>query len=243
MPGIDKTKPIPLYYQIVEDVKRKIDNREFKPGDRLPTEQWISEYYDVSRVTVRKAIEELIAAGAIYRVRGKGPVVSAPKFNRRLQRLTGLHEELTEAGMVSSSRILDVQRIGADGRIARLMGIPDGETILSFRRLRYNNQVPIADQRIYLNESFCRGFDPAVLTDRSLYQILEEEYRLQIDFADQTMSVKIPTRKQVEELDIQDKKSLLCMNRTTYLVTGEVIEYTEISYVADRYEFSIRLYR
>jgi Transcriptional regulators len=239
----DKNNPTPLYYQIVEIVKDKIRNKELNPGDPLPTEQWFSEQYDVSRVTIRKAMSELILLGIIERVRGKSPVVAMPKYNRKFVRLNGLHEEMQNSGMTPTSEISDVVYRPAQGIVAKNLHVEEGEKVLSFRRLRFADGIPFADQIIYLREKFCPDFDPQCLTNQSLYAILENEYGLKIDYADQTLSVKRPNLKQMEDLQIHDKLGLMQMKRTTYLDTGEVIEYTEICYVAERYEFSLRLYR
>lgn len=243
MTKIDKSKPIPLYYQLVEIINQQIARGELKPGDKLPTEQWFSYAYDISRVTVRKALGELIQAGAIERIRGKGPVVSSPKLNRKLSRLTGLHEEIEASGYQSSSRVSNIEYKQAEGIIARNLHTADGEPIVAFRRLRYLDAVPIADQMIYLRTRFCPAFDPLELETSSLYGILENRYRLVIDYADQTLGIKAPSKKHIEDLEVSEKIPLMRMRRTTYLDTGEVIEYTEIFYVSDRYELSMRLYR
>ena len=243
MAFIDKSKPIPLYYQLVEIINGQIARKELGPGDKLPTEQWFSQNYDISRVTVRKALEELIQSGAIERIRGKGPVVASPKLNRKLSRLTGLHEEITESGYQSTSLIFDIEYKQAEGAIARHLHTADGEPVVTFRRLRCLDEVPFADQMIYLRTKFCENFDPKELETSSLYQILENRYHLRIDYADQTLGIKTPTKKQLEDLHLTSPTPLLRMRRTTYLNTGEVVEYTEISYVPDRYELSMRLYR
>lgn len=243
MASINKTNPTPLYYQIVEDIRSQIKNHQLNPGDKLPTEQWFVEYYHVSRVTIRKALSELMAAEMIERIRGKGPIVAHPKLNRNVTRLTGLQEEISKAGMKSTSVISDIQHIAAQGKITTMMKVDEGEPLIYFHRLRFGDNIPIADQIVYLRECFCKGFNPMDLHEKSFYEILENDYSLEIDYADQTMGVKVPTKRQVEELQLTDKTSLLCMKRTTYLSSGESIEYTEVFYVANRYELSMRLYR
>lgn len=243
MSSIDKANPIPLYYQIVRDISAQIESQKLNPGDKLPTEQWLVEHYNVSRVTVRKALSDLLAAELIERERGKGPVVARPKINRDVSRLTGLQQEIAKAGLKSTSVISDISYITAQGKIAEKMNVREGEPLIRFHRLRFGDDMPIADQIIYLRECFCKGFNPMDLQEKSLFEILENDYGLKIDYAHQTMSVKVPSKRQVEELDLPDKTGLLCMKRTTFLSSGEAVEYTEISYVSNRYELSMTLYR
>ncbi|WP_316980333.1 GntR family transcriptional regulator [Shumkonia mesophila] len=240
---IDKNKPIPLYYQIADDIKARIAKEELKPGDKLPTEQWLLEVYNVSRITIRRALSELIAAGIVDRVRGRGPVVANRKFNRRVLNLTGLQEELSNAGLVSTSRVSNISRKPGKALDARHLELEDGEMVLSFCRIRYGNGQPIASQVIYLPDALCPGFDPMRLENDSLYRILEDDYGLKIDYANQTLGVKVPSKKQLAALELRDATGLLQMARTTYLDTGRVIEFTEICYVPGRYEISMCLYR
>ncbi|MBE6830910.1 GntR family transcriptional regulator [Clostridium sp. KNHs216] len=240
---IDKTKPIPLYYQIKEQIKEQIKSGELVPGDKLPTEQWYSQYYGVSRVTVRKTLGELISEGIIERMRGQGPVVSAPKFNRQLGRLTGLHEDLTSSGISATSRILSVKMIQANDVLAERMGIKENEDIISIYRVRYANKQPFAEQKIYLRDRFCHGLDAYQLETNSLLKTLEGTFQLKIAHAEQVIDAVLPTKKQCENLDISDKTPLVRMKRTTFLQNGDAVEYTEIYYVSDRYNFSMKLYR
>lgn len=240
---IDKSKPIPLYYQIADDIKRRIADDELKPGDKLPTEQWLIEAYGVSRITVRRALSELIADGTVERTRGYGPVVAQPKLNRQVLRLTGLHEELAKAGLAPTSKIHGVARKPAQGTVARQLGLEEGETVLSFHRLRLADGQPIATQVIYMPDALCPGLDPNRLERDSLYRIIEQEYGLVIDYANQTVGVKVPGRRLAEELQLTECVGLLQMSRTTYLKTRQAIEYTQIYYVPGRYEISMSLYR
>jgi DNA-binding GntR family transcriptional regulator len=241
--ALNKNHPIPLYYQIFEDIRLQIKNHELNSGDKMPTEQWLTEHYQVSRVTVRKALSELLNAELIQGVRGKGSIVAHPRINRNAASLTGLHEEIAKAGMKPTSIVSDIKRVTAQGKLTEKMGVPEGEPLLSFKRLRLGDNVPIADQTIYLLESIFKGFNPIVLQEGSFYKLAEDEFGLKIDYAEQTIDVKKPTKKQAKELQLADNTSLLRMERTTYLLSGEVVEYTEICYVPSRYKLSMKLYK
>ncbi len=241
--SIDKNKPIPLYYQIADDIKRRIAANELKPGDKLPTEQWLIEAYGVSRITVRRALAELIADGTVDRTRGHGPVVAQPKLNRQVLRLTGLHEEMSRAGLHSTSKIHGIARKPAASAVARLLEVKEGEAVLSFHRLRLADGQPLATQVCYLPCALCPGFDPLRLENDSLYRIMEREYGLVIDYAEQTVGVKVPSKKLCDELKLSDCVGLLQMTRTTFLKTRQILEYTQIHYAPGRYEISMCLYR
>lgn len=240
---LDKNKSSPLYFQIYEDISYKVEKNILKAGDRLPTEQRLVEFYGVSRVTIRKALEELILDGIIKREHSKGAVVSSQKPKRNFLKLTSLQSEIINSGMRPSSVISGIQRVAARGTIAANLKVEEGEPLINFHRLRLGNGIPIAVQEVYIREKYCRISDIKNLGDNSLFDTLEQKYGLVIDYADQVLSAKIPTKKQHQELNMTEESALLFMKRTTYLSTGDTLEYAENFYVANRYEWSARSYR
>ncbi len=95
---VDHKYPVPLYWQVAEAIKRQIADGVLNPGDKLPTEKWLTENYKVSRVTARKAVQTLIDNGTLERVRGKSPTIAYPHMIRQTNRLAGLSEDLKKWG-------------------------------------------------------------------------------------------------------------------------------------------------
>ena len=239
---LDKTTPIPLYYQIKEDIRRQIESGELKPEMKLPTESWLISHYGVSRVTIRNALAELISAGCIENRRGKGNYVTNPRVVLPFGQLTSLHKVLTNAGIKSTSRILDSHREGANSKIASHMNVPEGEPLLVIHRIRMADDNPISDQLTYLREKFCKGLDAKALQTRSLYETLETQYGVNISHSAQTIGAVLASKKEMANLQLPQSIALLSVQATVYNTDGEAIEYSENHYVPDRYKYSITLH-
>ena len=127
---IDRNSPIPLYFQIKKDICHQIDTGELKEGDKLPTEYWYRDHYQVSRVTIRRAIEELVNENVLERERKKGAVVAGKKVNRQLNKMTSSYEDLKKMGVEFETKILSLKPFKArdpfpripNGREGTLMG-------------------------------------------------------------------------------------------------------------------------
>lgn len=239
---LDKSTPIPLYYQIKEDIRQQIEGGKLKPGEKLPTESWLIDYYGVSRVTVRNAIAELISAGCIENRRGKGNFICNPRIVLPFGQLTSLHKVLTNAGIKSTSRILDTHREFANSKIAACMEVPEGEPVIVIHRIRMADDNPISEQLTYLCERFCKDLNVEALQTSSLYDLLETVHNVKISHSSQTIGAVSASKKEMANLSLPQSVALLAVHATVYNTDGEVIEYSENHYVPDRYKYSITLH-
>ena len=181
-------KTCPSYYRIKEDIKSKIQNGELKPGAVLPTENQLCEEYGASRVTIRRAVNELIGESVLDRGFGKTATVKCENVPRSLNRLGGLHEELEKAGIKCSSFILSSAVMDAPAEIAAHMGLGRNEKVLKIERLRYANGQSLCYQVLYLKYELCEKLDVKGLASASLYEVLERDFDVKIDTATQTIS-------------------------------------------------------
>jgi GntR family transcriptional regulator len=236
-------KSRPLYFIIKEDIKEKILNGKYKSGDVLPTENSLCEEYKSSRVTIRRAINELIQENVLERGFGMTARVKSSPVPRSLNHLGGLQEELTQAGIMCFSYILNSDIIKADNILAEKMSLPVGEELYIIERLRYANSNPLCYQTIYLPVILCPDLDVKNLTKVSLYETIEKHYGLKISYAKQTIHACMANYKVAALLELNDLTCMLKINRTAYLDTNQCIEYSESYYVSDRYELSMTLNR
>lgn len=237
---IDKSKPIPKYYQIKEAIQHEIKQYDLQPGDKLPTEAWLAEHFEVSRVTVRKALDELLHDGVICRPRGKCPEIAQTK-SHRYNRLYGLYSELKRMGLEHTSHILKLEHTTADETEAGKLHIHPGDPVIFIQRLHHVEREPLALQRLWLNAENCSGVDLSKVENGSLYRQLEDAGK-KIWEASQTISARRPTAEECRLLEIETGSPILLMQRTTFLEDRSVIEYVETSYVAYKYNISMTLY-
>ncbi len=238
-----RTNTNPLYHTIKEDIKKQIHEEIYRPGDFISTEGELCRQYDVSRVTVRRAIEELIDEGVLNRESGKTAHVAEKSIPRSLNQLGGLHEELSRDGIKCSSFILNSEKIRADSIMADNLKINEGDCLHRVERLRYANGTPLSYQILYLVDKSCPDLDVQKLATKSLFETLEKEYNLKIEYATQTISAALATYKQAALLELPERTCMLCIKRITYLKDGNAIEYSESFYVASKYNLSMTLQR
>jgi len=237
---INKTSPVPLYYQIMEDLLSQINSKELLPGQKLPTEEWLCQHYDVSRVTIRKALSELVASGQIQRKRGKGNYITRPDVNLSLTHMASLHKALTIRGIVSTSKIISIYTTLPPQEMIKSTGISPSEQVIVLHRIRYADGLPISDQVSYLVQRLCGGLHLERLANQSLYDMFQEE-GIQIAYSNQTFKAAPSTKEQQDYLELDSRESLLVIHAAVYNTDNEIIEYSENYYVSERYSYNIRL--
>lgn len=236
--------PVPLYYRIKEYLSIQIDSGALLPGDQIPTEEQLSELFQVSRMTARRAVNDLAREGRLIRRQGIGTFVADPIIERQLTRLTTLSEEMQRLGYTGlHSRILAWRILRSSPPVAKLLGIESKDPILRIRRVRYTGDVPIAVQTIYFPEHLVPGLESQDSEKGSLYQILEGRLHQRIEWARQRIEAVAATKFHAKWLDIAPGSPLLKVTRQSFLADGQPLEITKTYYRPDRYSCQINLYR
>ena len=233
----------PLYYTVKEAIKEQIRKGELKKGEVIPTEKMLCEEYQASRVTIRRAIEELIEEDVLERGFGKTATVKFDKVPRKVNNLTSLQEEMEKIGVKCTSFILNSEIMEAPPEVAEEMKLPEGEKVVKIERLRYANEKPLCYQVLYLSERLCGALEPARLVSQSLYRILEQEMGIRIKRADQVIQAVMSTYRITALLELPAQTSMLFVKRIAYTEAEECLEYSESFYVGDRYNLTMSLFR
>ncbi|MBM7604166.1 GntR family transcriptional regulator [Metabacillus crassostreae] len=239
---IDKHSPLPLYFQLEEQIKKTIESKELVPGDALPSERELSENYQISRMTVRQAITNLVNKGYLFREKGKGTFVSSQKFEQSLQGLTSFTEDMLARNLKPGSKLLHFEIYPADNDIKENLSLQDDELIYKIKRLRLANEEPIAIETSYLPVKLVPGVTPDIL-DKSLYTYIENNLNLSIGHATQTVEAAIVNEEDSKHLKVNKGVPILLIQRETYLENGTPLEIVKSSYRADRYKFKIGIER
>ena len=225
----------PLYYRIKESIKAGINGGFIKPGDVLPTEERLMEFYGVSRVTIRRVISELIEEGVIEKDFSKTPKVKKDFLNRNLNTYNGLTDEFSRRGLKMSSYIHHTEVIQADKNLAERMEVEKGTELLYVERVRYANSDPLVINRLYFLNELIPGFDPYRLVNESFYAILESDYSLKIARADQKITSVLSSNKQTALLELSEKTALLHVESLGHLENGSIAEFSDNYYIGSRY--------
>src|SRR5260221_7478925 len=173
-PPLARTSPIPLYFQIAENLKEAIEAGTIAPGERLDNELGLAEQLGVSRPTVRQAIQRLVQQGLVVRRRGLGTVVVGPRILRPVA-LTSLYDELAADQRAPATAVLSLEEIAADDELAQVLSLAAGTPVLSIERLRFADGAPLAIMHNYLPAKLLQGRTEADLEQAGLYELLRSQ--------------------------------------------------------------------
>jgi GntR family transcriptional regulator len=235
---LDRTGPVPLYYQMSSRLERAILEGIIPAGARLENELSICVKLRLSRPTVRRAIQELVDKGLLVRRRGIGTQVVQARVSRPVE-LTSLHEDLSLSGIQPSTRVLSLERVPADSQAAQLLNVEPGTEITRIRRLRSADGTPMAVLENLLPLEVA-DITAEHLEHKGLYEILRAR-GVTIKIANQTIGARRTNGDEHELLEIPKGSPLLTMDRVAFDQDGRVIEAGHHSYRPDLYSFSTTL--
>ena len=132
----------PLYLQIKTALAQRIQDGDYQPHERLPSESELMKVFGVSRITVRQALRDLHGEGLVFSVQGKGTFVSKPKAVQNVQRLQGFGEAMVPQGYEASTRVIGVQELRPPQEVADALGRRQSDTVVELKRVRYLNREP-----------------------------------------------------------------------------------------------------
>jgi GntR family transcriptional regulator len=239
---VDKDSLLPIYFQIEEGLKSLISSGELQPGGMIPSERELCDRYDVSRMTVRQAINNLVNDGFLIRKRGRGTFVGMGKIEQGLKGLTSFTEDMKARGMNPTSILLDFREIKATAALSAKLQIHENEWLIEMQRIRLADDIPMAYESVYLPKELVPELTKEIAS-QSLYDYIEKEKKLVIVQADQSLEASVAKQKEAEILQINKGAPVLAIERTTFLTTGNPLEFVRSIYRGDRYKFKIELVR
>jgi DNA-binding GntR family transcriptional regulator len=236
---LDRNSPIPLYFQIAENLKRAITEGTLKPGDRLDNELDLTERLGVSRPTVRQAVQRLVDQGLVVRRRGLGTVVMAPRIQRSVA-LTSLYDDLYATGRHPATTVLSVTQIEADDELAAILSVEPGAPLVSVERLRLADGTPLALMHNVLPAGMIAAALSDALEKTGLYELLRGQ-GVQLQAGEQVIAARKASAHEAKLLEAPRGATVLTMTRTTFDQAGHPVEHGSHAYLADRYSFRMTL--
>jgi len=232
-----KKKGKPLYIQLKNFLLKDI-KENYKPGEIIPPEPQLEKLYNVSRITVRKAIEELERENIVKKKQGKGTFVLEQKILYEANKIGSLTQRLSKQNYKLETSSIEFQIIEDEHYVKDLLSC---EKLLCIKRIRLLNNIPFASMRNYMD------FDKVPnIEDRfdieSLYTFLKNEYGMEFIHADETVEAYAPSKEEAMKLNIKDSTPLLYLQRLSYDKYNKPIEYSDIRIRADMYKHKISLH-
>lgn len=239
---IKKSYIPPIYIQIKDILIEKISTGELESGNQLPSERELSETYNISRMTARSALTQLVDSGYAYRVKGKGTFVRIPNFERDFVKLNGFSQMLKSRGIKPSNKVVKVGMIEADKKIASLLDTTIGTKVYEIVRVRYGDDIALALEYSYLPINL---FDNLLQYDferNSLYEIIENVYKHKLKFSKQWIKITTLYKNEAKFLDVEEHTPAFLLESISYDMDGIVVEATRSLNIGDRTTFYTELW-
>jgi GntR family transcriptional regulator len=242
---VDPLSAIPKYYQLAEILRQKIENNEWPPHDPLPAERELEIRYQVSRTTVREALNHLASQGYIYREHGRGTFVGRPKVQQNLHLLQSFTDDIQTRGFIPGQRILQIAWGTPSECIKQKLELTaETDQVLQIERLRYADNEPIGIHVSYFSLPAHQTITVEELQSYgSLYALLETKFNLSPYEADETLEATNAKAHEAALLGIKEGDALLLLERTTFSFQRQPMEFVKMLYRADRYKFYFHLSR
>lgn len=235
---IDRSSPVPLYFQVAQRLEELIASGEMPAGTRLENEIALADQLGLSRPTMRQAIQHLVDKGLLVRKRGVGTQVVQSRVRRQVE-LSSLYDDLDRSHRQPRTEVLSFGVVPAPDEASVALGLPADAEVVAIERLRYAQDEPLAIMHNYLPVGIAR-ITRETLAERGLYQILRES-GIQMRIADQTISARKASAVEARLLAEVRGAPLLAMARTAYDHSGRAVEYGSHVYRASRYSFELTL--
>lgn len=227
----------PLYVQIAEGLLDQIESGELSPGDRLPSERELSQTLGVNRMTLRRALRLLETQGLLARRRGDGTYVAEPKIERQAGKLAPFTQSMERRGYAPGARVLTLEKRPAVAAVARELKIPVSAPVYFVRRLRLINQEPVMLERFTTPAHRFPGLERFDLSNRSAYDVMENEYGVTVVRARQSLEPVVATEYEAELLDVAPGAPLMLERRLSLDQEDRPVEYGRDLYRGDRFRF------
>lgn len=238
---LDSNSPIPLYYQLKSFILNQITTGVWKAGEQIPSEAELCEQFQVSRTTIRQAINELVTQGKLIRTQGRGTFVTQYNIEKPLFFLVGFSQDMKQRGLKPQSRILKFETIPPSGYIASVLNLKENEPVIVIKRLRLADDQVMAIDISYL--PFNRYFDllNENLEKDSLYEILARKFEtlpMRSVRSIEAIACKPPEDKL---LDVKAGFPILFIVGTNYDQNDRPFEHAESYYRGDRFSFNVEI--
>ena len=235
---IERTSALPFYRQLADILL----NGKWSPGDRLASEHQLCQTHGVSRSVVRQALSELAKEGLIHKVKGQGVFFTRKKIDSAfVQQAAGFCEEMTAKGHKVKTRVLKLEIEPASVQVASQLAMRVNEEVICLDRLRFVDGETFQVVCTFLPARLCPGLELIDMNDRSLYQVLREQYGLGPAGGERTVEAVPTPAREAALLKVPRGAPALLIKTTTRTSSGKTFEYSVGLYRGDKTKLDIRL--
>ncbi|VVM04354.1 HTH-type transcriptional repressor YvoA [Methylacidimicrobium cyclopophantes] len=240
---LEVTRRLPRHEEVTLWLREQIESRCYVQGDRLPSEKALQQRFRVSRITVRRALQTLEADGLVYRRQGVGSFAANPRLRQGLVRLTDFSEDMAQAGLEPSSRILFQGEEVLGRQIASCLGLEEGVPCVRLDRLRLGDGEPIAFDQTWLPYEYGKLLEGRDLIRDTIYRILGADCGIAILRGHYRIEAVEAEPEVAEVLGVERRKPLLLISRLSYTSQNKAVYFQKRYYRSDRVVYEVELER
>lgn len=228
---------VPIYARILDTLRQRIAEGVYRVGESLPTEAELVLEFNVSRQTVRSALQNLVAGGIVERTAGRGTFLKRGGSGGGEWNIGGI-EDIIDIGFSGSYAVKSVQTVTAarNARIAGVLGVPPGGRMLNVRATRSTREGPFAYSSLYFPEEIGERLPRHLFDQRSLVLLVEEYCGIPAFRSRQVASATLADRSVAKVLDVAIGEPLLVLERTHFARDGRPFQFVRVLYRTDRYQ-------
>lgn len=240
---LDPNARVPLYHQIFLILRNRIFGGEVRPGELVPGEQELAAEFNVSRITAKRALNELAGAGLVVRERGRGTrVTHRPKAPAVTSSIDGWLENISLMGIATEARVLDFGYLAASEDIAQALELDPGTEVQHAVRVRRLDGEPMSYLVTYVPADIGRQYDREDLDTKPLLLLLELA-GVKVASARQTISATLADSEVAGALSVHAGSPLIEVRRVVRDSSGRPVEYIRVLYRPDIYRFEMSMNR
>ncbi|MCW6087640.1 MULTISPECIES: trehalose operon repressor [Clostridium] len=225
------------YLTIYNEISNKIENNKIQSSEKLPSENEMMKEYNVSRDTIRKALNLLESNGYIQKVKGKGSfVIDINKFDFPVSGLTSFKELSTKMGVESNTLVKELKLMKPDNFLMKQLNLSKNDDVWKVIRVREINNKKIILDKDFFNKKYVPLLTKDIC-ENSIYEYLENELGLKISFAKKEITVQQATEEDKSYLDFENYNMIVVVKNYIYLDDMSLFQYTESRHRPDRFKF------
>jgi GntR family transcriptional regulator len=233
----------PLYSRVETVLAGEVSDGDLKAGDQLPTEDSLIARFGVSRITVRRAIQNLVSRGVVEIRRGKGTFVASPKITQDLKELSGFVEDMHALGRKPTARVIGKEIVTADATVASHLALTRGERVIRIRRVRLADGVSLSFDQTYLPLEIGKKVMTNDLKVEPIFSLLERKYNVPLIEAEYKLDAVGAESEVAAALKVKQGSPIFRIERTSYSTGNRPVDYERLHYRGDLVRFVTRLVR
>ena len=234
---LDKNSPIPLYYQLAEDLRDKIRAGELTPGEQVPTERELSELHGISRMTVRQALQFLVREEVLVSRQGSGTYVAEPKLTYDPLHVLGFTENMMQRGLENvSSKVLEHVIAKPPSNVATRLKLGKSQRATKIMRLRLSGAMPLLLETVWVPAQLFPGLEKTDMANQSLYAVMRERYGIYPAGSLHSIEAVQANDYECDLFGLGNCAPMILLTGVTVDQHDRPIEYFKAAYRGDRFE-------